>query len=375
MVDRVLNNHPGGREGTRTQVIGASNKLSRDRTRPCRSDPTSDSAQAQLSLLIAPIDNETELLLIRALASQREPGRVGSCDSEGQDMAEHFPPANYEDLIRLIHDRYEDMSKSYQKIAVYLTQNPNDVAVLSVNAIAERCGLHASSFVRYAQSLGFRGFKELQAVFQRRLSTAAPGFDARVRALETELGAREDPSDLGFLKDLVVRDIASLQDLLEGTNAGNISQAADLMQVADTIYLVGQLRSAPVVELLRYVLTMLGKRTVLLDTGGGLATHMAKVMGPEDMLFAVSFRFYATEVVNIVDEAARRGVPILAISDSTLSPLAKSAQVLFAIPEHEYTFSRSLAAPMCLAQALMVALAARLQKNRDNPRIPVVTAP
>ena len=104
-------------------------------------------------------------------------------------MAEHFPPANYEDLIRLIHDRYEDMSKSYKKIAVYLTQNPNDVAVLSVNAIAERCGMHASSFVRYAQSLGFRGFKELQAVYQRRLSTAAPGFDARVRALETELAA------------------------------------------------------------------------------------------------------------------------------------------------------------------------------------------
>ena len=290
-------------------------------------------------------------------------------------MAEHFPPANYEDLIRLIHDRYEDMSKSYQKIAVYLTQNPNDVAVLSVNAIAERCGMHASSFVRYAQSLGFRGFKELQAVYQRRLSTAAPGFDARVRALQTELDAKEDASDLGFLKELVVRDIASLQGLLEGTSAESIEAAADLMQGADTIYLVGQLRSAPVVELLRYVLTMLGKKTVLLDTVGGLATHMAKVMGPRDMLFAVSFRFYATEVVNIVDEAALRGVPILAISDSTLSPLAKSAEVLFAIPEHEYTFSRSLAAPMCLAQALMVALAARLQKNRDTPRIPVVTGP
>ena len=290
-------------------------------------------------------------------------------------MAEHFPPANYEDLIRLIHDRYEDMSKSYKKIAVYLTQNPNDVAVLSVNASAERCGMHASSFVRYAQSLGFRGFKELQAVYQRRLSTAAPGFDARVRALETELDAKEDASDLGFLKELVVRDIASLQGLLEGTSAESIEAAVDLMQAADTIYLVGQLRSAPVVELVRYVLTMLGKKTVLLDTGGGLATHMAKVMGPRDMLFAVSFRFYATEVVNIVDEAALRGVPILAISDSTLSPLAKSAEVLFAIPEHEYTFSRSLAAPMCLAQALMVALAARLQKNRDTPRIPVVTGP
>jgi DNA-binding MurR/RpiR family transcriptional regulator len=290
-------------------------------------------------------------------------------------MTDAFPPKSYEDLIRVIHDRYDEMSKTYQKIAVYLTQNPNDVAVTSVNAIGTKTGIHASSFVRYAQSLGFAGFKELQAVFQRRLTTAAPGFDARIKALEDELGSNEDRSDLGFLRDLVVRDVTSLQDLLANISAEQISDAAQMMEKADTIYLLGQLRSAPVAELLRYMLTMLGKRTVLLDASGGLSTHMAKVIHPRDMLLAISFRFYATEVVNIVEEVAGRGVPVLAISDSTLSPLAKSARVLFAIPEHEYTFSRSLAAPMCLAQALTVALAARLQKDRESPRIPVVTGP
>jgi DNA-binding MurR/RpiR family transcriptional regulator len=289
-------------------------------------------------------------------------------------MASYRPPETYEELIKLIHDRYEDMSKSYQRIALYLTQNPNDVAVLSVNAIGAKCGIHASSFVRYAQSLGYKGFKELQAVFQRRLSTAAPGFDARVRALEAELGGARE-GELGFLADLVTRDVASLQDLLANMDAGQLADAAALMEASDTIYLVGQLRSAPVVELLRYVLTMLGKRTVLLDAGGGLATHMAKVARPTDMLFVVSFRFYATEVVNVAEETAGRGVPIVAITDSTLSPYAKTAKILFAVPEHEYTFSRSLAAPMCLAQALCVALAARLQKNSTDPRIPVVTGP
>lgn len=289
-------------------------------------------------------------------------------------MASYHPPESYEDLIKLIHDRYEDMSKSYQRIALYLTQNPNDVAVLSVNAIGQKCGIHASSFVRYAQSLGYKGFKELQSVFQRRLSTAAPGFDARVRALEAELGGARE-GEMGFLADLVTRDVASLQDLLANMDPGQLAEAAALMEAADTIYLIGQLRSAPVVELLRYVLTMLGKRTVLLDAGGGLATHMAKVARPTDMLFVVSFRFYATEVVNVAEETAGRGVPIIAITDSSLSPFAKMAKILFAVPEHEYTFSRSLAAPMCLAQALCVALASRLQKNSSDPRIPVVTEP
>ena len=288
-------------------------------------------------------------------------------------ISEPNPPDSYEALIRVIHDRYEAMSNSYRKIALYLTQNPNDVAVLSVHAIAGKCGVHASGFVRFAQSLGYRGFKELQAVFRHRLSTAAPGFDARVKALKDELGAREDRSETSFLRELVARDISSLQDLLTDTTAEQISAAVGLMERADTIYLIGQLRSVPVVELLRYVLTMLGKRAVLLDASGGLATHMAKVIRPADLLLAVSFRFYASDVVNVVEETAARGVPIVAISDSTLSPLAKNARVLFAVPEHEYTFSRSLAAPMCLAQALLIALASRLQKEPDAPRIPIVT--
>lgn len=282
-------------------------------------------------------------------------------------------PSDYEDLIRVIHERFDDMSKSYQRIAVYLTQNPNDVAVLSVNAIAERCGVHASNVVRFAQALGYDGFKTLQGLFQKRLSTAAPGFEARVKALEDELGARKDRSEAGFLQDLVVRDIASLQNLLRDIAEPDLKRAVTLLEKAEVVYLIGQLRSFPVVDLLRYILTMLGKRCVLLDPGGGLATHMARAICKTDVLLAVSFRFYATEVVNIVNETAARKIPIVAISDSTLSPLAKAASVLLAVPEHQYTFSRSLAAPMCLAQALTIALAARLQKNPVNPRIPTVT--
>jgi DNA-binding MurR/RpiR family transcriptional regulator len=282
-------------------------------------------------------------------------------------------PGTYEELIRVIHERYDSMSAGYQTISLYLTQNPNDVAVRSVNAIAEICGIHASNFVRFAQALGYAGFKDLQELFRKRLSTAAPGFEARVKALENELGGREDRSEYGFLRDLVVRDVASLEALLADIAPEDLAKAADLLEGADVVYLLGQLRSAPVVELLRYLLTMLGKRCILLDPSGGLATHMARSIRDGDVLIAVSFRFYATEVVNVVEEATSRGVVVIAISDSTLSPLAKGARVLFTVPEHAYSFSRSLAAPMCLAQALTVALAARLQGDAESPRIPTVT--
>lgn len=288
-------------------------------------------------------------------------------------MTRESPPEDFESLIRLIHDRYDEMSRTHQKIAVYLTQNPNNVAVHSVNAIAQHCGVHASSFVRFAQSLGYDGFKSLQGLFQGRLATAAPGFDARVHALKQELKSRDDVSEAGLLRDLVISDAASVQSLLDEIDAEDLAKAAKLLTEAETVFLLGQLRSAPIVELLRYLLTMAGKKCVLLDPSGGLATHIARTIGPNDALLAVSFRFYANEVVSIVEEAASRGCDIVAVSDSTLSPLAKSAQVLFAAPEHHGPLSRSVTAPICLAQAIALAVAAHMQDNVNTPDIPSVT--
>ena len=281
-------------------------------------------------------------------------------------------PTDYEALVALIHAEYEGLSRSFQTIARYLTQNPNDVAIQSINDIAVRCGVHASSLVRFAQSLGYSGFKDLKELFHRRLATAAPGFEARVGALRDELQSHRRGGPRGFLGDLVARDMTTLQDLFADTREADLSRAVDLLEKADTIYVAGQLRSAPIAVFLRYVLTMLGRHVVLLDADGGLATHMARVMRPGDVLFSIAFRFYAKEVVSITEAAHAAGVPVIAVTDTTLSPLAKCARVLFTIPEGDYAFSRSLAAPMCLAQALMIALAAKLQADPE-PQIPIVT--
>jgi DNA-binding MurR/RpiR family transcriptional regulator len=283
-------------------------------------------------------------------------------------------PIDYESLIRLIHNRYDDMSRSHREIATYLTQNPNEVAVRAVNSISQSCGIHASSFVRFAQSLGFDGFKSLQEVFQQRLATAAPGFEARVYALNQELRSRSERPESDLLVDMVVSDAASIQSLLDEVDGRDVARAGEIIGDADTVFLLGQLRSAPVVELIRYLLTMAGKKCTLLDPSGGLATHIARTMGPNDVLFVVSFRFYANEVVSIVEEVASQNRKIIALSDSTLSPLAKSADVLFAVHEHSGPLSRSITAPICLAQAVALATAARVQKSAEIPQIPSVTS-
>lgn len=284
-------------------------------------------------------------------------------------------PSNYEGVVNLISRDYASLSPGYQQIARFFTQNPNIIALESINAIAEKCGVHPSSLVRFAQNLGYSGFKQLQAVFQTRLATAAPGFRERISALESELSRNVTHGNKGFLKDLVVRDIAALQGLMESVTEEALAAAGKLLTSAQTIYIAGQLRSEPMAILLRYLLTMLHRRVILLDPAGGLAQEMAQTMTERDVLVAIAFRHYAKEVVAIAEQAAAATVPVIAITDSQLSPLAKEARVLFTVPEDEYSFSRSLAAPMCLAQCLATATAAVLQPNRDQapPRIPSVT--
>jgi DNA-binding MurR/RpiR family transcriptional regulator len=283
-------------------------------------------------------------------------------------------PKNYEGVVNLITNLYPSLSPGFQQIARFFTQNPNVVALDSINTVAAKCGTHPSSLVRFAQSLGHSGFKELQSVFQTRLATAAPGFRERISALESELSRNESKGNLGHLRGLVVRDIAALQGLLDSVSEQSLTDTARLITKAQTIYIAGQLRSEPIASLLRYLLTMLHRRVILLDPAGGLAQEMATTMTSRDVLVAIAFRHYAKEVVAIADVATAVEAPIVAITDSQLSPLAKDARVLFTVPEDEYTFSRSLAAPMSLIQCIAVATAAMLQPSRGAaPRIPTVT--
>jgi DNA-binding MurR/RpiR family transcriptional regulator len=283
-------------------------------------------------------------------------------------------PQNYEGVVNLITANYDRLSAGYQQVARFFTQNPNIIALESINAIAAKTKVHPSTLVRFAQNLGYSGFKELQSVFQTRLATAAPGFRERVNFLDAEISRNESRGDIGFLRNMVVRDIAALQGLLESVGEEKLQRTAELCASAGCIYVAGQLRSDPIASLVRYLMTMLQRKVILMDCAGGLAQEIALTMGKGDVLIAIAFRHYAKEVVAIAELAVKQNVLLVAITDSQLSPLAKGAEVLFTIPEDEYTFSRSLAAPMCLVQTIATATAAKLHpKNAKDVRIPSVT--
>ena len=100
----------------------------------------------------------------------------------------------------------------------------------------------------------------------------------------------------------------------------------------------------------------------------GLARSQANTIDEKDLLIAVSFHPYAPETVELTEIAARNGAKILSISDSRVSPIAKPADIALQVHHSEVRSFRSLAASMCLAQAVVIGFAFDAESNRKRVR-------
>ena len=76
-----------------------------------------------------------------------------------------------------------------------------------------------------------------------------------------------------------------------------------------------------------------------------------------DAVLAISFTPYAPVTADLAAAAARRDVPVVAITDSAFSPLVTSADVWIEVAEADFGAFRSLSASFALAMALAVGTA------------------
>jgi DNA-binding MurR/RpiR family transcriptional regulator len=260
---------------------------------------------------------------------------------------------------------YPALSPQLQRIASYALEHPQDMALDTVAALARGAGVQPSALVRFAQALGYDGFSGLQRVFRGRLverSNHSPGLrNYRSRIAAFRAGQPESGPG-GVLAQFVADGIASLEQLHEHVAPADLEAAVKAISQARTIYVLGHRRSFPVAYYLAYALTQLELKTQLLDSVGGMLRDPAQLIEPKDALIVVSFRNYTPEVIEVAQACHARKVPVVAITDNALSPLARASRVCFHIEERSSKPFRMLVAPMCLAQALVVAVGEEIEK-------------
>jgi DNA-binding MurR/RpiR family transcriptional regulator len=276
-------------------------------------------------------------------------------------------PTSYEELREEIARRHGELSDRLQRIAVYAVEQPNEIALNTVSALAGAIGVQPSSIVRFANAFGYDGFSEMQQVFRSRLvAEASPGYRARFAAARGSKRSSPETDPASILLREVSDDAADLDELGKIVEPRQVRRAVELLANAQTIYLAAQGRSFPVAHYLAYALGRLELRAHLIDGVGGTTRIVGNMATSDDVLIAVSFRDYSPEVVAVVDAAAKRGVPVISITDSPLSPLASPAKVCFELPGSAERAFRSLVAPIALAQTIVIALGHHLTSGRSR---------
>jgi len=261
----------------------------------------------------------------------------------------------YDELKDAISDAYPSLSPQLQRLARYALDKPHDLALGTVAAVAEANAVQPSSTIRFANALGFDGFSQMQQVFRSHLVERGAPYRERIKRMQPDGKAGG-----GVLHQFVGEAVDELHQLEEHVDPKALDAAARLLAAAPQIHVLAQRRAFPVACYLAYALNQLELRAHLLDGLGGMLNEFARGIGKGEVLLVASFRNYTPAVVETALAAQARGVSVVAITDSALSPLKPAADVCFELGDDSSRPFRSLVAPLCLAQALVVSTGQRL---------------
>ncbi|WP_426496304.1 MurR/RpiR family transcriptional regulator [Klebsiella grimontii] len=270
-----------------------------------------------------------------------------------------------------IRRRYDTLSKRLKQVARYILDNSNSVAFDTVASIAQQADVPPSTLIRFANAFGFSGFNEMKQMFKQHLMEETANYTERARLFRqtTTDDATPPETPTEILNMFTMVNTQTLQQLAMQTSGDDLQRAVALLAEAENIYVIGLRRSFSVASYLTYALRHLDRKAFLIDGLGGMFTEQLSLVGPKDVVVAVSFSPYAREVVELVELGAQRKARQIAITDSQVSPLAAFSDVCFVVREAQVDGFRSQVASLCLAQTLAVSLALNSSKDAETKQL------
>ncbi|MDN5352220.1 MAG: hypothetical protein PWQ12_1140, partial [Clostridiales bacterium] len=116
------------------------------------------------------------------------------------------------DLLGRIRQQYLTLSKSHKKIADYILQNYDKVAFMTAATLGKNVDISESTVVRFAGSLGYEGYPELQRELQETIKTKL----TTVQRFELS----KDRKESDYLTKIMLSDIDNIRAMVEQFDAG-----------------------------------------------------------------------------------------------------------------------------------------------------------
>lgn len=243
-----------------------------------------------------------------------------------------------------------EMSPQLRKAARYVLDNPNDIGVSSIHEAAEAAAVKPNTLVRMARAIGFEGYDDFRHPFREALRAGRESFPDRARWLQSiARGGRHGQ----LFGGMAATTLDNVEQVFADNAVGEIKAAADLIVEARTTYVLGVGISYALAHNFAYLARMALDSIVAVPRDGNLPIDDIAKAGPQDVILAVTFRPYRSEVVDAVTSAHDQGARVIAVTDSRSSPISLNAEHCFVVATETPQFFTSTVAAAALLETIM----------------------
>lgn len=257
------------------------------------------------------------------------------------------------DVLHRIRTQMATFSKGQRQIADYILENYDKAAFLTASRLGQMTRLSESTVVRFAAELGYDSYHEMQRALQELIR-------GRLTSVQRIQASHERINGADTVGEVMQRDMDTIHAAIENVDRAEFNRAVDMLLQARRIYILGVRSSSFLAGYLNFYLHLICKNVTLVQSfaAGEIYEQMVHIE-PGDVLIGISFPRYSITAVNAVHFARDRGADVIAITDSTLSPLYAASSAALMVRSDMISFVDSMAAPLSLLNALIAEVGRR----------------
>ncbi len=273
------------------------------------------------------------------------------------------PPetGSHHTLSAYIVARFDEFSRSQKDVAQYIVDHLDEAAFHTAEELAKRASTSSSTVVRFSQALGFEGFPELQQAardeYRRRAGEGANGngnggplFALDATEFETALAA----------------DHVNVEDTARRAGRGDVDAAVEAIVGARSVLVAGTDQMAFFASYLRHLLMLLDLRAETVASPSQEALGRLSRIDEHMLVVGLSAGRAHPLVVRTMKLARHRKAATLAITDATMSDVARLARTRLYYSSNSPAHVRSHTALLSLLQALAFGVYSRDAASHDD---------
>ena len=264
------------------------------------------------------------------------------------------------DILTTLLTNDAKYSKGQRRIRDFILNNYDKAAFMTAAKLGQATGVSESTVVRFAVELGFDGYPKMQRALEELVRTKL----SSVQRLEI---ASDRMSRGDILRMVLLEDIDKIKITLDEVDSEQFKNVVDEILKAKNVYILGVRSASMLAEFLGLYLNLISSNVKIIRVNGACDIFEQLYRITEgDVIIGISFPRYSKRTLSALDYASSKGGKVIAITDSSRSPLVEKADYSLIARSDMASFADSLVAPLSLINALIVALGMEKKAEISN---------